>query len=224
MGFSLKSITIAKKDLVVEFRSKQTLNFMFLFSLLVLMLFSFTMGYSGAIEDVGAGLLWLIFIFTGISGMSRSFIREEERGTLDGIKLSPMGMSSLLLGKILYNFVLIFILQCIIFPLFIVLLNYPVRGDLLSAFFILTLGNIGFVIVCSALSVLVLNARARELLLPVILLPIVFPLLSAATSALKGILSGLPLSGVWDEIVIISIYIVIFFTIGILTFDYSIEG
>ncbi|HEC57891.1 MAG TPA: cytochrome C biogenesis protein, partial [Candidatus Syntrophoarchaeum butanivorans] len=116
-------LTITKKDLLLEFRSRETLNSMLLFALLALMLMSFGTGASDAVvRAVGATFLWMVIIFVGMIGVFRAFTSEEERGTLDGLRLAPISAESILLGKIVYNFLLLFMVELIIFPLFIVML------------------------------------------------------------------------------------------------------
>ena len=223
---SLKDIlTIVKKDLLLEFKSRETLNSMLLFALLTLMLMSFGTGASPmVVKEVGATLLWVIIIFVGMIGVFRAFTSEEERGTLDGLRLAPISSESILMGKITYNLIILLLVEIILFPLFIVMLNYPLEGSFITSFFLLTLGVAGFAVVSTAVSALVLSARARELLLPVILLPIIFPLLSASIHALKTILNGGILSDVTNECALIIIYIVLFLTISLLTFEYAIEA
>ncbi|MHC1569497.1 MAG: heme exporter protein CcmB [Candidatus Syntropharchaeales archaeon] len=218
-------VTITKKDLLLEFKSRETVNSMLLFAFLTLMLISFGTGASELIvREVGATLLWIILIFVGMLGVFRAFTSEEERGTLDGLRLAPISAESILMGKIVYNFIILFLVEVILFPLFIVMLDYPLEGSFITSFAILTLGVAGFTVVSTAVSALVLSARARELLLPVILLPIIFPLLSASIHALKSILNGGMLLNVRDDCVLIVIYIVLFLTVSLLTFEYAIEA
>ncbi|MEE9565092.1 MAG: heme exporter protein CcmB, partial [Candidatus Hydrothermarchaeaceae archaeon] len=186
---NLKSIlTIVKKDLRIEFRTKHTINSMLLFAGITLLVFSYVVGiYVKSVPDIGPAILWLILIFTGMIGLSRAFVREKELGTLEGLKLSPVSPEEILTGKIIYNFILMLIVTVIVFPLFIVFLNFPIKGSVALALLILTLGNLGFVIVGSAISVIVMNARARELLLPVILFPVLFPIILASVMALNKV-------------------------------------
>jgi len=218
-------LTIVKKDLLLEFKSRETLNSMLLFALLTLMLLSFGTGTSALIvREIGATFLWMILIFVGMIGVFRAFTSEEQQGTLDGLRLAPISAESILLGKITYNFILLFVVEVILYPLFLVMLDYPLEGGFVTGFLVLTLGVAGFAVVSTAISALVLNARARELLLPVILLPIVFPLLAASMHALKTILNGGILQEVLNECALIVIYITLFLTVSLMTFEYAIEA
>jgi len=218
-------LTIVKKDLLLEFKNRETLNSMLLFALLTLMLLSFGTGTSALIiREIGATFLWMILIFVGMIGVFRAFTSEEQRGTLDGLRLAPISAESILLGKIAYNFILLLLVVIILYPLFLVMLDYPLEGSFITGFFVLMLGVAGFAVVSTAISALVLSARARELLLPVILLPIIFPLLAASIKALKTILNGGVLQDVLNECGLITIYIILFLTISLMTFEYAIEA
>lgn len=223
---NLKSIlTIAKKDLRIEFRTKHTINSMLLFAGITLLVFSYVVGiYVKSVPDIGPAILWLILIFTGMIGLSRAFVREKELGTLEGLKLSPVSPEEILTGKIIYNFILMLIVTVIVFPLFVVFLNFPIKGSVALALLILTLGNLGFVIVGSAISVIVMNARARELLLPVVLFPVLFPIILASVMALNKVLvDGAGFIDITGEVKIIGAYTGIMLVISLLTFEYALE-
>ena len=223
---NLKSVfTIAKKDLKIEFRTKHTITSMLLFAGITLLIFSYVVGlYVKSVPDIGPAILWLILIFTGMIGLSRAFVREKELGTLEGLKLSPVSPEEILTGKIIYNFILMLIVTVIVFPLFIVFLNFPIEGSVALALFLLALGNLGFVIVGSAISVIVMNARARELLLPVILFPVLFPVILASVMALNKVLvDGAAFINITGEVKIIGAYTGIMLVVSLLTFEYALE-
>ncbi|MEE9474338.1 MAG: heme exporter protein CcmB [Candidatus Hydrothermarchaeaceae archaeon] len=224
---NLKSVlTIVKKDLRIEFRTKHTITSMLLFAGITLLVFSYIFQgvYIQSLPDIGPGILWTIFIFTGMIGLSRAFVREKELGTLEGLKLSPVSPEEILTGKIVYNFILMLIVTVIVFPLFIVFLNFPVKGSAALALFLLALGNLGFVVVGSAISMIVMNARARELLLPVVLLPVLFPLIMASVGALNKVLvDGAGFINITGEVKIITAYTGIMLVISLLTFEYALE-
>lgn len=220
-------ITLAKKDLKAEFRTKHTINFMLLFSALSVIIFSRVMEgykYTDAGIAIAPSLLWLVFLFTMLLGIGRAFIKEKELGTLEGLRLSPIESSEILLGKVCYNLALILIIQTAVFPLFVVFFDYPMRGSFALAYGLLTLSNLSFIVVGSALSTLVLNARARELLLPIILLPVAFPLVVTSVAALtKIMLQGAGIINIFGEIKILVSYIGIMSVLALLTFDFALE-
>lgn len=219
-------LTIVKKDLKTEFRTKHTINSMLLFAGITLLVFSYIFQgvYLQSLPEIGPGILWTIFIFTGLIGLSRAFVREKELGTLEGLKLSPVSPEEILVGKIIYNFILMLIVTVIVFPLFIVFLNFPVEGSIALALFLMALGNLGFVIVGSAISMVVMNARARELLLPIVLLPVLFPLIMASVQALiKVLVNGAGFINITGEVKIIAAYAGIMLVTSLLTFEYALE-
>ena len=214
----MKSLAIAKKDLLLELRSKNMINFMLLFSLVTLVLFSYTMSFAD-LQSIAPSPLWFIFIFVGMLGLLRAFIREKELGTLDGLKIAPIQANSILIGKIIFNLILIYAIQIIIFPLSIIFFDISVKNPFI-AFLVLTLGNFGFVVIGSMFSIFIINAKVKELLMPMLFLPIATPLLIVSTIALKKSFEGLAIS---KEIILIATYIIIMSTIAMLTFDYALE-
>jgi heme exporter protein B len=183
----MEAIQIAKKDIKVELRSKTTLNFMLLFSFVTISIFSISVPVK-IIPEVAPSLLWLVFLFVGIGGYARAFVREVEDGTLDGLKMIARP-TSILAGKILYNLSLMLIIQAITLPLFIAFFNLQISQPL-NFIVSITVGNVAFVVVSSSLSLLTIRANARELLLPVILFPVIFPIISTTIRALSSAING----------------------------------
>jgi len=210
----LKAFEIAKKDLKIEFRSKGTLNFMVLFSLVVSFMFSIAVP-SNVIGDVAISLLLLVFIFVGILGYTRAFLREAELETIDGLRISPISPTAVLLGKIIYNVILMLLIEIIILPIFVALFNLNV--DFLLLFLSVTAGNLAFVIVISSLSMLVLKSKARELLMPIIIFPVIFPVISSTITALNSSVVG---EINYNAFLLIGSYTVMMLTVAMLTFDY----
>lgn len=211
-------IEVAKKDIKIEFRTKNTLNLMLLFALITSMMFSLTIPVTVA-EDVAPSLLWLVFLFVGMIGYARAFLREVELETLEGLKISPLSPSDILIGKMIYNLILMLLMEVIILPIFIALFDLHIENPLL-AFSSITLGNIGFVIVASSLSILVLKSRARELLLPVIMFPIIFPIISSTIYALSASIKG-DVERVYSTFFLIISFSVVMFAVSLLTSDYA---
>jgi heme exporter protein B len=218
-------LTIVKKDLRTEFRTKHTINSMLLFAGINLLVFSYVVGlYVKSVPDIGPAILWLILIFTGMIGLSRAFVREKELGTLEGLRLAPISPEEILTGKIIYNFALMMVVTLIAFPLFIVFLNFPLEGSAALSLSLLALGNLGFVIVGSIISVIVMNARAREVLLPVVLFPVLFPIILSSVAALnKVMVEGQSFINIKGEVTIIGVYAGIMLVLSLLLFEYVLE-
>lgn len=217
-------LEVAKKDLKIEFRTKNTINLMILFALITSIMFSIAIPSTGVPEDVTpslySGLLWLVFLFVGMLGYGRAFLREVELETLEGLKLSPLTPNDILLGKIAYNLVIMLLMEAIVLPIFIALFSLQIANPLM-AIIAVTLGNTGFVIVASSLSILVLNSRARELLLPIIMFPIIFPIIVSTIQALSRSMEGASFREILDPIVIIISFSIVMFIISLITSDYS---
>ena len=211
----VKSLEITRKDLKIEFRSKDTINFMLLFALVTSMMFSVSIPVN---EYVAPSLLWLIFIFVGMLGYSKAFLREVEQKTIDCLRIAPINPTSILIGKILYNMILMLLVQVIVLPIFIALFNLDVANPLLL-FLSITLGNIGFVVVITFLSALVIKSRLKELLIPILAFPIVFPIISLTALAIKNALLG-DLTEIYNILLFIAGFSIVMFIVACLTFEY----
>ncbi|SFM20599.1 heme exporter protein CcmB [Methanolobus profundi] len=220
-----KSLYIAAKDLRSEFRTKQMLNSMLIFSLIVMVIFSISFGdVLGQTELVGKlapGVLWVAFTFAGTLGLSRSFAGEMENGCLEGLKLSPIDRSSIYIGKTISNVLLMFIVELLTIPIFIVLFNYNISG-IPGLALVIFLGTFGFVSVGTLLSALSASTRAREIMLPVLLLPLIIPVIIPAVMATGTILADGSIGDISSELRLLIVYDLIFFVVGQLVFEYTV--
>ena len=218
-----RCIAIAKKDLTAEFRTKQMLNSMLMFAFLILLIFSFSFadlrGSHDRITELAPGMLWITFMFAGMLGLSRSFALEQEENCIEGLKLCPVDRSAIYVGKMLSNLVLMLIMEAVTIPIFIVLFTYTIPNMFWLAL-VMLLGTIGFLAVGTLLSALTLNAQTREILLPVILIPVLFPLILALVPATANVLTG---TSVISEIRLLCVYDIVFFLISLVAFEYAIE-
>jgi heme exporter protein B len=217
---------LAWKDLLMEFRTKQMLNSMVIFSLLIIVIFNYSFSnilFNIKIEDIAPGILWIAFTFAGMLGLSRSFSSEKEEGCLDGLRLCPVDPSTIYLGKVVSNLVIMFMIEAIIVPLFIVLFNFSDIKGLAGLIVIILFGTIGFILVGTLFSALTVNMRTREILLPVILFPIIIPLIMSAVMATQKVLSTGDMFTAIDEIKLLIVYDLVFFIVAQLVFEYVIE-
>lgn len=228
----MKFLEIARKDLLAEFRTKQMLNSMVIFALLVIVIFSFAFGNEATIfvpnlnkkivDLLAPGMLWISFTFAGMLGLSRSFAGEKEEGCLEGLKLCPTERSEIYNGKVLSNAVLMFLMEMATLPIFIVLFSYEIK-NILGIIVVIILGTFGFIFVGTLLSALTVNTRTREILLPVILFPVLIPVILSAVSATGIMLSNGNFSDVAGELQILVVYDLIFFVVAQMVFEYTIE-
>ncbi|MGB8215834.1 MAG: heme exporter protein CcmB [Candidatus Methanoperedens sp.] len=228
----MKFLEIAIKDLRAEFRTKQMLNSMMIFALLVIVIFSYAFGNEATLEVkvlntkvvdlLAPGMLWIAFTFAGMLGLSRSFASEKEEGCLEGLKLCPVDRSEIYNGKVISNAVLMFLMEITTIPVFIVLFSYDIK-NIPGLLVVVVLGTFGFIFVGTLLSALTVNTRTREILLPVILFPVLIPVILSAVTATGTMLATGDFSEISGELQILAVYDVIFFVVAQLVFEYTIE-
>jgi len=192
VGFVNHVATVAGKDLRVEFRSREVVYTMLFFGAMVILIFSFAFveGKSGkAVGDVSSGILWISVLFAGTLGLSRAFDREREGNTMRGLLLSPVPRAAIFLGKAISIALFMLLTQAIVVPMIAVLFGAPILDYPLYLAASLLLGTIGFSIVGSVFASMLLRSRARAVLLPVTLYPIIVPLMIGATKS-TGALIG----------------------------------
>lgn len=192
---------------------------MFVFALIVSVLFNFTLDLKPTqVNDVAAGLLWLIFAFAGVLGLNRVFVTESDAGTLQGLLVAPLDRAALFIGKWLSTVIFILVTQLINVPMFALFANLPF-GRLLATAPVFVLGTVGFAAVGTLFAAMASNTRMREVMLPVLLLPLLMPLLLACIELTATALAGESFDGVRHWLSLLIAYDVIFMVAGVLTFE-----
>jgi heme exporter protein B len=219
----LRSVAaIIRKDLAVEWRSRQLLAAMLVFTFLVILIFNFALELDARARlDVSAGVLWATFAFAGTLGLSRSMAIERERQSLDALLLAPVDRSAIYFGKTLANLFFMLVVEIFTLPIYAVLYN----ANLFNAglLLVILLGSWGYSAVGTLLAGMAAEARSRELLLPVLLFPLIIPVLVAAVRASSGFLSGLELVYIWPSLNLLIAYGVIMPALGYMFFDIIVE-
>ena len=177
-GYAGDVLALARKDLLLELRSRDTLPAMLLFVVAALVVFHFSLP-AGSSERAAYGLLWIGLVFTAFLGLVRSFVAEREEGLLDGLVLAVRDLSAIWLGKGLSTAAFLTVASAIALPAFALLFE-PVHWPLVAA---VLLANIGLAAVGTLLSAMAAAGRARELLLPLLFLPLVIPLVVGGVGA-----------------------------------------
>ncbi len=215
--------TILGKELRAEFRSRELLGTTIVFVLIVLVLFSFTFSpTSSESRRFGPGLLWLAFLFAGSLMLQPSFVREQTNDTLAALRLAPIEPFSILAGKMTANFLFLLMVELILLPVFAVLYNIAILPVLGQLVLVLVLGTLGMATTGTVFSAVAAQVRLRELLLPLLLLPVLAPLLVASTEATAGLLRDpAELSVVW--LVFLVAFDVVFLTATWLFGEYLLE-
>jgi heme exporter protein B len=221
MNFFAQLWTLVLKDLSLEMRSREMLSSMFIFALLVVLVFSFSFDLRvEEVSGVAPGVLWVAITFAGMLGLARSFVLERDQGCLDGLLLCPVDRSLLYLGKMLSNLTFISLTELVVLPLCFALFNLTFHLLLLP---ILLLGTIGFSAVGTIVSAMTVHARAREVMLPILLFPLVLPALIAAVKLTGGVLDRQPWGEIRNWMELLVGFDVIFMVISYLAFEYVIE-
>ncbi|MEP7357853.1 MAG: heme exporter protein CcmB [Anaerolineales bacterium] len=213
---------IVWKDLAAELRSKELISAMVVFALLMILIFNFALELDlSARENVAAGVLWVTTVFTGTLGLNRSLAAEKDRGSLDGLLLAPMDRSALYFGKALGNLLFILIVEAIILPVFNLLFNVAMVQPLVLL--IVLLGSLGYAAVGTLLASLAIHSRSRDVMLPILLLPVAVPLLIAAVRATGAILVAAGPDEINPWINLLLVYDVIFVAVAFMVFEVVVE-
>ena len=166
------AFTIAKKDIITQFRKKFEIFSMFLFALIAVIAFSFAVVSGGAVPaEVGSALLWVIIFFTGMFGFAPIFLSESETGTLRGLATAPIPAWSVYLGKVLYGFILMGIVEVFLVPIISVLFGFSILTDPLLAFGILVIGTLDLAAVGSMASALTMPSESKATVFPLVYFP-----------------------------------------------------
>lgn len=211
---------IAWKDLVTERRTKANFNAIVFLAVLMLLMFGFALGPdAAALRAAAGGLIWLAVLFSGILAFNRSYELELQSDALEVLLMYPGARWPIFVGKLIANYVFVLAVLVVVLPLAAVLYHVPL-GDALGGVVLVTmLGSVGFVTLGTLYGALASRSRAREVLLPLLLFPMLVPVLIAATKATTALLGGLPFaeSGAWLRMLLA--FDAVFVTASLLVFD-----
>ena len=213
---------IVWKDLAAEWRSRELVSSMLVFALLDIFIFNFALELNPQMRaSLTSGILWVTFTFAGTLGLNRSMAVEKDRGCLDGLLLAPVDRSAIYFGKAFANLVFMLLVAAIILPLYSILYNVNLFNPGLIA--VIFLGSWGYVAVGTLLASMAVQARTRDVLLPILLFPVAIPLLVAAVKASQGFLDPSPANDVVPWLNLLLVYDVIFTAVAFMVFDYVVE-
>jgi heme exporter protein B len=217
--------TIARKDLLVELRTKESVPAMALFAVTTFVLFHFGLDRDRLEGDLAAGVLWVTLLFAAILGINRLFVAEREQGGFDGILLAPIDRTSLLLAKALALMVYLVALEAIALPVFALFFIETGFWHALPRLAAVTLlADVGLAVLGALLASIAVHTRARDLLLPILLLPLAIPAVIAAASASESLLSvPLETDGVGKWLAVLALYDAVFGLIAYALFDFLME-
>ncbi len=206
------------KDLRIEWRSKEAINSMLFFALLVVVLFSLAFDPRGSFaREIAGGVLSVATMFASVSALNQAWAREIRHQVLDAQRMAPAPGSELYLAKVLANFLFVTIVQVLLAPVFLVMYNLNILGNAWLLAVVLPLGTWALVANGTFFAALSIRSRNRELLLPLILFPIFVPALLAMVQATTAILTGESDPSLWIKLLLG--YDIIFTTVSLLLFE-----
>jgi heme exporter protein B len=216
---------ILRKDLIVELRTKESVPSMAIFAVTTFVIFHFGLDRDRLEGELAAGVLWVTLLFAAILGINRLFVAEREQGGFDGILMAPIERTSLLIAKAAALFAYLLALELIALPVFaLFFLSDGFWEALPRLLLVAILADLGLAIMGSLLASIAVHTRARDLLLPLLLLPLTVPVIIGAAAATKPLLSiPLETSGVGKWLAVLALYDLIFGLLAYAVFDFLME-
>ena len=216
------------RELIGEMRTLTVLTATVVFPPLVLVIFrfSFDLGEVGTVVDWPAltpGILWTAFAFSGVLSLSRSFAAEKEDDRWLGLMLAPVDRGTMYLAKMVANSLYLLLVAVITLPIYEVFFNAGVFANAGALCLVVVLGLVGIAAIGTLLSAMAVNTRAREALLPLLMLPVLTPVLIAATQATRGLLAGGTLAENYRWLIMLGAVDVLFVSTGWLLFEFVVE-
>jgi heme exporter protein B len=219
------ALAILRKDLRIEVRSKESVPAMALFSVTVFVLFHFGLQRNSLEGDLAAGVFWVTLLLATVLGVNRLFVVEREQGGIDGMLLAPIDRTSLFLAKAAALFLYLLLLELIAVPAFDILLLGPDPFKPLPALIpLLLLANVGIAAVGALVSALAVETRARDLIVPLLLLPLLVPVVIAGAEGTEPLFTGSQSPhelGKW--LGLLGLYDMVFLLVSIAVFDFLLE-
>jgi heme exporter protein B len=215
---------IARKDLAIEFRTRSAFLSALVFALLGLVIFYYAWDPTAvAATDLAPGVLWVIFTFSGLLGLHRSFGVETADHAIDALLASPVSREAIFLGKAIANLIFVGAVQAVAIPALALFYNVPLAEVAAPLIAIAILAAIGLVAVGTLFSAMAVNTRLAELLLPMLALPFFVPIVIAASQATSKLLSGRPVTeaGAWLKLLLA--FDIVFVAACTLAYPFTVE-
>lgn len=214
---------IARKDLLLERRTKQSISAMVVFAIAATVTFNFALGAElDAARNVSLGLLWVVIWLSGTLGLNRTFSAETESHAIDAILIAPLERSAIFFGKLISLFISLTIFELILVPLFVIFFNQPFYRP--AFIFVLLLGTLGYVAAGVFVGSIAVQTRSSYMLIPILILPLTLPVILAASSGSAEFLLPNPdWSRALQPILLVAVYDVIMLLTGFLFYNYVLE-
>jgi heme exporter protein B len=206
------------KDFRLEWRSKDAVNSMLFFALLVVVIFSFSFDPTAEeSRQIAGGLIWVSFLFAAVVALNQTWARELKNQVLDAYRVSPASPNALFLSKAVGNFIFVAVLEALMTPLFVVFYNLKPLGPAWQLPVVALLGTWALVVNGTFFAAMSIRTRSREVMLPLILFPISIPALIGMVQATTGVLTGVESANFWMNLLLV--YDVVFTTACLLLFE-----
>jgi len=221
----LKTLSaIVSKDLLHEMKAKEIVVSMLLFCILTVVVFSFIFEPGSDFKNrVVGGILWMAVTFAGILGLNKSMMSEINGGNFSALMLAPVDRSAIFFGKAISNFLFMIIVEAITLPLFMVLYNVNIFANGAMPLVVFFLGTYGFAILGTLFSIISVNTRTREVMLPLLLLPVMVPVILASVQALNIYIMGDDITESYKWLKLLSVFDIIFTVVVFAVFDFIVE-
>jgi len=220
-----QSFWLLRKDVLLELRRRESLLAMFFFGVLLLFIFNFALDIErDKAAAMAPGLLWLAVVFCGTLGLMQLFQPERENRCLEALLIAPIDRAAIFLSKACFDFILMTLVEIIVFPLYWILFSVTAWERLPFVLLFGLLGTVGFSVLGTLFSALTLAARGREILLPLLILPLIIPIVLATIRGMEAILRSADFAEALPWLNMLIAFDVIFLTAGILVFDWVVES
>lgn len=222
-GYLARVWAVARKDLLLEMRSRERFVSMATFAMLVAVVFSFALDPTVRSGDIAGAMLWVTVLFSGTLGLGRSFALEREADALTGVMVSPVPPGAVFLGKFLANLLVVLAVEAVIFPVYALFFGLRLGSALGGVAVVVLLATIAFMAVGTLFAAITAHTRMGETLLPILLLPLLIPVVIFAASATQRLLVGRPLAEVGGHLRMLGAMDLVFLFVGVLAFGAALE-
>ena len=210
------------KDLAIELRTRDTIAAMLVFGVLSLTVFNFAFELRAeSLVLVAPGVLWVAVLFAGTLGLGRAYSHERERGSLEGLLLCPVDRSAIYIAKLLANLAYLALAEAVLLPVFEAFFGVEALQPGVVA--VILLGTVGFASVGTVFGAMAVNTRAREVMLPILLLPVLVPVIIGSVKATGILLDGRPWSDTWVWVNLLIVFDVVYVAASFALYEYVLE-
>ncbi|HEY0152722.1 MAG TPA: heme exporter protein CcmB [Longimicrobium sp.] len=210
MSFFAQMWAVARKDLLLELRSRERVLSMGTFAALVAVVFSFALDPSVRAREIAGAMIWVTVLFAGTLGMGRAFALEREADALTGVLVSPVDRGALFLGKWLANLAVVLVVEAVIFPVYGLFFGLPYGRSLPALIAVVVLATLGFIALGTLFGAIAAHTRLGETLLPILMLPLLIPVVIFAASATQRLLAGRPVAEISSQLRMLAAFDLVF--------------